>query len=531
MLHALERLSLALLTRADALFTRWYGWRFNPLYQGGTIVVALYVTLVATGLWLLLFYRVGEPWESVDRITADPWFGNWVRGLHRYATDAAVVFTAIHAFRMFAQARSWGARTLAWASGAILVLLMLLAAWSGYVMVWDTLGERLAREGARMADALPVLSEPVSRAFTGERPMPSVFFFITLFAHIGIPLGMGVVFWLHIKRLQRPGILPPRRLMWAVIGLLTVAAVIRPVAMAPKASPFVHTGDVPFDLFVAFWVPLTESWSGGGVLALLAGAFALVLVWPLLAKRRGAAALPASVVDEDVCTGCTQCSIDCPYGAITMVPRSDDRPTLVASVDPSLCVSCGICAGSCAPMGVGPPGRTGRDQLSLVNAFLQEAALPPSGVVVIGCDHGSGRFANVFEEEGAAFRPVTCAGNLHTSVIERLLRSGAAGVLVLACHPRDCWNREGPRWLFERVYLDREAELQARVPRARVRIAHVSAHEQTAALAVLRQFAREVAAIDGAGGPDGPGGWTGAAAGAADAAAECAPPDSEEALA
>ena len=81
MLSRCERLTLRLLAIADALGNRWYGWRFNPLYQSGTIVVLLYLTLVATGLWLLLFYRVGSPWESVDRLTADRWLGNWLRGI------------------------------------------------------------------------------------------------------------------------------------------------------------------------------------------------------------------------------------------------------------------------------------------------------------------------------------------------------------------------------------------------------------------------------------------------------------------
>ena len=66
-----ERLALRLLTAADALGNRWYGWRFNPLYQSGTIVVALYLSLLVTGLWLLLFYRVGAPWESVAGLTAN----------------------------------------------------------------------------------------------------------------------------------------------------------------------------------------------------------------------------------------------------------------------------------------------------------------------------------------------------------------------------------------------------------------------------------------------------------------------------
>jgi len=101
-----ERTALVVLTWADAICNRLYGSRFNPLYQSGTIVVALYLVLLVTGLWLTLFYRVGSPWESVARITADPWTGNWVRTLHRYASDLAVLATLVHAFRMFAQGRS-----------------------------------------------------------------------------------------------------------------------------------------------------------------------------------------------------------------------------------------------------------------------------------------------------------------------------------------------------------------------------------------------------------------------------------------
>ena len=495
MTRTIERLSLRLLTAIDALASRWYGWRFNPLYQSVTIVVALYLALLITGLWLILFYRVGAPWESVASVTANLWLGNWVRGLHRYASDAAVVATAVHSFRMFAHGRSWGARTLAWVSGGLLFLLLLLCGWTGYVMVWDTFGEYLAREGARMLDALPVLSEPISRAFTGERPVPSVFFFITLFAHIGIPLGMGVVFWLHVKRLARPVLLPPRPLMWTVVGLLTGIAVVQPLLMAPKANPFVLPAEIPADVFFAFWMPITRNLGGGTALAGIAATAVGLLIVPLFTARRGAAVPALSKVDEEICTGCLQCSLDCPYEAIAMIERTTGRSELVARVDPSLCVSCGICAGSCAPMGVGPPGRTGRDQIARVQAFLAGSDRRPGQVVVIGCVHGAGASARALTAGGAAVHQVDCAGNLHTSVIEILLRGGAGGVLVLACPPRDCWNREGPRWLVERVYHEREAELQSRVDRARVRIVYASAGERHRAVTAVRRFAAEIATL------------------------------------
>jgi coenzyme F420-reducing hydrogenase delta subunit/Pyruvate/2-oxoacid:ferredoxin oxidoreductase delta subunit len=489
----LERLALRLLTKADTLANRLYDQRFNPLYQSGTIVVALYVVLLVTGLWLLLFYRVGAPWESVARLTANPWAGNWVRGLHRYASDLAVAATLVHAVRMFAQGRSWGPRALAWVSGCVLLALILVCGWTGYVLVWDTFGQHLAREGARVLDALPMLSEPTSRAFTGEEPLPTAFFFLTLFAHIGVPLAMAMLFWLHVKRVARPRLLPPRVVMWSVIGALAATAVLWPLPMAPKADPLLLPKAIQVDLFFAFWIPLLQRLSApyAWLLAIVLGAGAVAI--PRLTARR-AAALRASTVDADLCVGCTQCALDCPYGAITMVERSS-RPVLVARVDPNLCVSCGICAGSCPPMGVGPPGRTGRDQMAQVRELLASPRWGDGAIAVICCEHGAGTMAGAIAAAGGTPYPIGCAGNLHTSVIELLLRGGASGVLMLACPIRDCRHREGAQWLDERVYHAREAELQARVDRARIRIAHVGAGERGRVTALVRAFAADVEAV------------------------------------
>jgi ferredoxin/coenzyme F420-reducing hydrogenase delta subunit len=490
-----ERAALRLLTAADALGNHLYGQRFNPLYQSGTIVVAACLVLVVTGLWLLLFYRVGAPWESVAALTARPWTGRWVRLLHRYASDLALVATAVHAFRMFAQGRTWGARALAWVSGCLLLLLVFVCGWTGFVMVWDTFGAYLAIEGARMLDALPLLSEPTSRAFTGEQPLPTAFFFLNLFAHIGIPLGMGVAFWLHVKRVARPRLLPPSAVTWVIVAALTAAAVLWPMPMGARANPLALPDRVPADVFYAFWIPAARRLGGGAALLCAVAAGLAIAALPWVMKRRGAAAPHPSHVDEDICVGCVQCSLDCPYGAITMYPRESSRSPVVARVDPALCVSCGICSGSCPPMGVGPPGRTGREQLATVREWL--ADMTPAGrIVVVGCKHGAGGAqGRALTEAGALAYPVDCAGGLHTSVIELLLRGRAAGVLVLPCPPRDCWNREGPRWLVERVYHEREAELQARVDRTRVRIVNVSAREGREALGAFRQFAAEVAAL------------------------------------
>jgi len=491
-----ERLALRPLTAADALCNRLYESRANPLYQSGAIVIALLLVLIVTGLWLIFFYRVGAPYQSVSDIAASPWLGGWVRSLHRYASDAAVVFALIHLWRMFAQGRSWGPRALAWTSGLLALGLLFLCGLTGYVMVWDSFGQLVAQEGARLIDTLPILSEPIGRAFTGEQELSGAFFFVNLFAHIAIPLGIGLVLWLHVSRVARPTLLPPKPVAWGVVGALFVAALVRPAALGAAASPFRLPETVRVDWLFAFWVPLVRATSPVATFAVVALGVLLMLLVPLVTKRRAVAAPPPSVVNEDICTGCRQCSLDCPYDAITMIPRPGGGRSLeMARVNPDLCVSCGICAGSCAPMGVGPPGRTGRDQLANSRHFAADANVAAGRTVVVCCDRGARGWRAELEAEGALVHEVDCAGNLHTSVIELFVRGGAAGVLVIACPPRDCWNREGPRWLLDRVHHDREAELQPRVDRRRVRIASANASESALAVAALRDFMADTARL------------------------------------
>lgn len=485
------------LAHADRVMNRIYGSRYNPLYQSGTIASFLLAVLLITGLYLLLFYRIGDPHASVVRINEQVWGGRWIRALHRYASAAMLVAVGVHALRMLLQRRSWGPRALAWLSGLALVGVMLIAGWTGYVMIWDEHGHVLAVQGARLIDLFPLFSEPVIRAFSGSEPVPGAFFFLNLFLHIALPVGMALMLWLHVSRIARPNLLPPRGLWVGILVLLTATAVIWPLPVWPEADLLALPGTVPLDLFYGWWiVPLLSlpPW----LILVLGGAGVLVLA--LVPKIQGRAAvagltLEPSFVDERLCTGCEQCYVDCPYDAIQMTGRSDGRRGLVALVDPTLCVSCGICAGSCAPMGVGPPGRTGRDQLTNVRTLLHQAPIEPGAPVIIACSRGVGGIANGAAFEGSRVISVDCAGNLHTSIIELLVKQGAGGVLVGACPPRDCWNREGAIWLEQRMFHDREAELQSRVDRRRVALVTAGLGEVGIVSRALEALKRQVAAI------------------------------------
>jgi NAD-dependent dihydropyrimidine dehydrogenase PreA subunit/coenzyme F420-reducing hydrogenase delta subunit len=493
LVRQLERTTRRGLAGVDALLNRLHGSHLNPVYHSGRIAVALLVVLIVTGLYLLLFYRVSAPYTSMERIQEQVWLGRWIRSLHRFAADASIVAIAVHALKMFAQSRSWGPRLMAWATGSILLLFFLVIGWTGYVLVWDVQAQVLAMEGARLMDVLPILSEPLSRTFVGERPLPSAFFFMNLFLHVALPIGLGLVLWLHVARQARARLMPPRQLTWGVIGVLTLVSILWPVELAPEADLFRLPEQAPYDFFYAFWLPLSQALPPAAAWAaalVLGGVLLLVPLWTR--PKRSQRPLP-SAVNERLCTGCEQCADDCPYEAITMVPRTDGRAGLVAKVETSACVSCGICIASCAPMGIGPWGRTGRDQLTDVRQFLAARKPGPKDVVIIGCVYGGGGVGVRKELDGAPVLPVSCAGSLHTSVIEHLIRSGVGGVMVVSCPPDDCRNREGAKWVEQRLFHGREAELKERVDRRRIRLVHAGEASAGHVRAELADFRKNLA--------------------------------------
>lgn len=480
----------------DGLAARAFGSRWNPLHQTGTVAVLAFLVAAVTGIYLFLFYQIATPYESVVRLEQEVFGGRLLRSVHRYAADLALVAAGLHVLRKLAQGHTWGPRRGAWWSGLALVAATLLCGWTGLVMAWDAQGLAVAAAGARVVDLFPLLSEPIGRTFAGAAPVPSSFFFMNLFLHVALPLGLAGLLWLHVSRLARPALLPPRRLLLGWLAFLVALAAVAPVPLLAPADPLALPGRLRLDVLYAFWVPLAAAVPPELHLAAWLLAFAAAAAVPWLWRPRRAKVVP-SAVDETRCSGCRQCWEDCPYEAISMVPREvpSKLSAEVARVDPDLCVGCGICAGSCAPMGVGPAGRDGRSQLAELDALLALRRPGPREVVLIGCRHGAGGAPELRGVEGVVPWLSGCSGSIHTSVVEVALRRGAGGVFLLTCPPRNCLFREGPKWLEQRLWHDREAELQARVDRRRVASHAAGAGETREAAAALAAFRDRVRAL------------------------------------
>jgi ferredoxin len=495
--HPLSRAAAAVLQPLDCLFDRVYGSQLNPLYQSGALAIFLLSVVIVTGVYLLCFYKVSAPYESVARMHQQLYTGRWMRALHRYASDAAMVAVLFHVLRLMAQGRTWGPRAVAWVSGLILTGVLLLSGWTGQVMVWDVQAQLLAVEGGKLFDLLPIFSEPMSRAFVSNHTLPRSFFFLNLFVHVSLPLGAAVLLWIHVVRIARPVLFPPRALMQATLVVLGLFAVVWPPYMLGKADLLTLPTTFAMDWFFCFWLPVVRQFPRGGHLFFLLLSVGLLSVPWWLRPRHQEQPEPAHD-NVDLCQGCDQCWQDCPFEAIRMVPRVERRERAserVAIVDPQLCVSCGLCAGSCAPMAIGPPTRTGRMQLQASQAWLAERPDTRGTVVVLVCGHNDlSHDAALAAHPDLTLRPINCSGALHTSVIEQLLRLGARGVCIISCPERNCVNREGPKWLFERVYNDREAELPRRVERARICLINASAGERQRVWQEVQAFLERLSA-------------------------------------
>ncbi|MBT5057566.1 MAG: 4Fe-4S binding protein [Gemmatimonadetes bacterium] len=488
-----------LIVPINHLFDRLYQSKYNPFYRSGTLAVGLLALVFLTGLYLLVFYDVAAPYQSIQRLQDQIWIGRWMRALHRYATDACAVAVVYHILQGQIQGKTWGPRTLAWISGVILLVVLWISAWTGYVMVWDTQGQVLAMAGARMMQSVPFLNDALGQAFNGSNSMEASFFFMNLFLHIVLPLGMIFVLWVHTAKLARSVWIPLKPIMWVAGLALLALSVLWPAPLLPEADLFTLPGVVEVDWFFAFWLPVLSSLSPQYSLLFVCGILVVGLSLPWWWKPAKDTQLQPSTSDTSACTGCGQCSADCPYEAISMVPRDDGRLPH-SQVNPALCVSCGICSASCDDLAIGPPHSIGATQQMALQRF-NDSILPvtDTDVIAVFCEHNPGARRHleryIAEHDDVRIYPTGCIGTMHTQILEQLLTT-CGGVFVWGCPTRNCLTREGVELLNLRTFHKRPPSVSRRIDKRRVTLESFSAAEGRHVFTRLDWFRQGVRNLD-----------------------------------
>lgn len=454
----------------------------NPMFQLGAMGWFFYWIVVGSGIYLYIFFDTGvtEAYESIQALTESQWYaGGIMRSLHRYASDALVVVALLHVLREFAADRLHGARTFTWITGVALLWFIYASGITGYWIVWDMFAQYVAIATAEWLDALPIFAEPIARNFLHDATLSGRFFTLFVFIHIVVPLIMLFFMWLHIQRLSQPAVNPPRRLALGTLAGMLALSLLYPATSQGPAVLTQVPAIVGMDWFYFFLYPLLDRYSGSALWAVVAGGTALLVLLPWLARSRQAP-LRVARVDLPNCNGCGRCVADCPFGAITLQPRSDGLPYgTEAVVDPDLCVSCGLCVGACPTAtpfrrrskiipGIELPDfpmAKLREDMIRVMAGIEGSAR----VLVVACTKGNS--ALTVQGDGFGMVSMPCVAMLPPSFIDfALSRRHADGVLLSGCADNDCFHRLGQRWTRMRIEAERDPALRARVPRDRVAI-------------------------------------------------------------
>ena len=198
---------LPLLTLANHLTDYPTPKNLNYWWTFGGILTFCLITQIVTGLTLAMHYiaHADMAFESVEHIMRDVNYGWLIRYIH--ANGASMFFLAvyIHIFRSLFYGSYKSPREIIWILGIIIYLLMMAAAFMGYVLPWGQMSFWGATVITNLFSAIPLVGEGIVTWLWGGYSVdnPTLTRFFTL--HYLIPfLILGLVV-LHIWALHVPG--------------------------------------------------------------------------------------------------------------------------------------------------------------------------------------------------------------------------------------------------------------------------------------------------------------------------------------
>ena len=253
MVKLLQQILRWFFMRIENIFNVAFGDKLNPFYHLGTISFWQFWLLVGTGLYLYIFAETGinDAYQSVERITHNQWWaGGIMRSIHRYATDGMILTMILHLLRHFAYDRYRGFRSFSWLTGVALIWLVYIAGVNGFMLVWDKLAQFVVIATAEWFDVLPMFNGTLIRNFLYLESVNSRLFTLLAFVHIGAPLIVVIIMWIHVQRVPRAHINPPRPISIAVTLMFVVLALVKPIlSQGGEADMSVVPTNIDFDWF------------------------------------------------------------------------------------------------------------------------------------------------------------------------------------------------------------------------------------------------------------------------------------------
>lgn len=273
----------------DRIFDRLYSSRWNPLQFSGALALFFLIVCTVSGIFLLFFFRVSEPYESVRQMQ-DSILLNGLRSGHRYASDLALVVVGFHLLRMLVEKRYWGPRILAWVSGSVLLGMLMVVGWTGFILVWD--------QQALALTAVIAKAFHVERVVSGATPPGGSFFFLNLFFHMSIPLLMIFALLIHVSKMRKPVLFLPRKIGASLFVVILGISILLPAPLGEKANFLTIDHHDPINWIYGFPIPLADRFGAFATVSGIVLSLGLLMLIPWLLPHIAFRRVPVPVPEN-----------------------------------------------------------------------------------------------------------------------------------------------------------------------------------------------------------------------------------------
>jgi quinol-cytochrome oxidoreductase complex cytochrome b subunit len=187
--------------------------KFNYTFGLGGLLMLLFSILATTGV-LLIFNYTPSPdaaYESMIALQTTVNFGNLVRNLHHWSGNLMVVVGVLHLLRVFYTNGFASPREFNWVMGITLLLLIVAANFTGYLLPWDQLAYWAITVGTSLLEYIPIIGGSITRLLLGGPEVGAATLTNFYGLHIAlIPLAIFAVVSFHIWRVRKDKITVPR---------------------------------------------------------------------------------------------------------------------------------------------------------------------------------------------------------------------------------------------------------------------------------------------------------------------------------
>lgn len=186
--------------------------RFGATLYLGAIAFALFVILVGTGIYLMLYYHPSIPqaYRDMKDLTFVVSNGRFIRNLHRWAAHGMVAVVFLHLLRVFYAGAYRPPKQFNWVVGVVLFLITLLLSYTGYLLPWDQLALWGISVGTNMLGYAPLIGQKLRFLLLGGHIVAENALLRFYVLHVFfLPLVMTLLIGVHFWRVRKDGGITP----------------------------------------------------------------------------------------------------------------------------------------------------------------------------------------------------------------------------------------------------------------------------------------------------------------------------------